>query len=278
MRGAGLHRARLPGGDGMIQPGGMFESFLPPTWTLSTVALAAAVFLLAGLIKGIAGAGLPTVALALLALFIDIKAAIALLVVPALITNIWQGLVGGAFGPIAKRLAPMLLASVVGIWIGVEILSVGDARVLAGILGIVLFFYAGYSLATPQIAPPAPKAERWLGPPVGLSTGILFGFTGSFLVPGVLYMQALGFARDHFVQAMGIAFSFSTLILWIFLAGNGLFTVSLGLVSALVCIPAILGMVLGQKLRSGMSEAKFRKAFFVTLLGLSLYIVARAFL
>jgi uncharacterized membrane protein YfcA len=256
----------------------MIDAFIPDGWSTTTLALAAAVFLLAGLIKGIAGAGLPTVALALLALFIDIKVAIALLVVPAVTTNIWQGLTGGAFAPVAKRLAPMLLASVVGIWIGVEILSVGDAKVLAGILGIVLFFYAGYSLATPQIAPPGPRAERWLGPPVGLSTGILFGFTGSFLVPGVLYMQALGLKRDHFVQAMGIAFSFSTFVLWLFLAGNGLFTVSLGLVSAIVCIPAFLGMVIGQKLRGGMSEAKFRRVFFITLLALSLYIVARAFL
>lgn len=256
----------------------MLDSLLPPDWTPVTLALACAVFLLAGLIKGIAGAGLPTVALALLALFVDIKAAIALLVVPALVTNIWQGLTGGAFMPIAKRLAPMLLASIVGIWIGVAILSVGNATVLAGILGIVLFFYAGYSLATPQIAPPSPRAEMWLGPPVGFTTGILFGFTGSFLVPGVLYMQALGLKRDHFVQAMGIAFSFSTLVLWMFLTGNGLFSVALGLVSAIVCIPAIAGMVVGQKLRGGMSEAKFRMAFFVTLLGLSLYIVARAFL
>lgn len=255
----------------------MFE-LLPPTWTPTTLALAGAIFLLAGLIKGIAGAGLPTVALALLALFIDIKAAIALLIVPAFITNIWQGASGGAFGPVAKRLAPMLLASVVGIWVGVEILSVGDAKVLAGILGIVLLFYAGYSLATPQIAPPSPRAERWLGPPVGLSTGILFGFTGSFLVPGVLYMQALGLKRDHFVQAMGIAFSFSTFVLWMFLAGNGLFSVSLGFVSAIVCVPTIVGMMMGQKLRGGMSEAKFRRVFFITLLALSIYIVARAFL
>jgi uncharacterized membrane protein YfcA len=256
----------------------MIASFIPEGWSATTLSLAAAVFLLAGLIKGIAGAGLPTVALAVLALFIDIKVAIALLVVPALVTNIWQGLTGGALASVAKRLAPMLLASVVGIWIGVSILSAGDAKVLAGILGIVLFLYAGYSLATPQIAPPSPRAERWLGPPVGLTTGILFGFTGSFLVPGVLYMQALGLKRDHFVQAMGIAFSFSTVVLWLFLAGNGLFSVSLGLVSAIVCVPAILGMVIGQKLRGGMSEAKFRRVFFFTLLALSLYIVARAFL
>jgi uncharacterized membrane protein YfcA len=256
----------------------MIDALIPDGWSAATLALAATVFLFAGLIKGIAGAGLPTVALALLALFIDIKVAIALLVVPALVTNVWQGLTGGAFAPLAKRLAPLLLASVVGIWIGVEILSVGDARVLAGILGIVLLLYAGYSLATPQITPPGPRLELWLGPPVGLITGTLFGFTGSFLVPGVLYIQALGLKRDHFVQAMGIAFTFSTFVLWAFLAGNGMFSVSLGLTSAIVCVPAILGMVLGQKLRSGMSEAKFRRYFFVTLLGLSFYIVVRAFL
>lgn len=259
-------------------PDAAFPTYLVPDgWTPATLALAAAIFLLAGLIKGIAGAGLPTVALALLALVIDLKVAIALLIVPALVTNIWQGLTGGALVPIAKRLAPMLLSAVIGIWIGVEILAVGDAKVLAGILGIVMFFYAGYSLATPQIRPPGPRLELWLSPPVGISTGILFGFTGSFLVPGVLYMQALGLKRDHFVQAMGIAFSFSSFVLWMFLAGNGLFSVQLGTVSAAACGPALIGMALGQRLRRGMSEALFRRAFFVTLLGLALYIVARAF-
>ena len=250
---------------------------LPQGWTAWTLAYAAGVFLLAGGIKGLAGAGLPTVSLALLALAVDLKQAIAVLMVPTVLTNVWQAMVGGHFVVIGRRLAPMLVAAALGTWAGVSILVVGDAKLLSAILGVVVFFYAVYSLATPQIPAPSPRLERWLSPPVGLATGVLFGFTGSFLVPGVLYMQSLGWRRDQFVQAMGIAFIVSTLVLWALLAWNGLFTLEVGAVSAGVCIPALVGMWSGQKLRRRLSEEKFRKVFFSALLAIALYIVARAF-
>ena len=251
--------------------------WLPPGWTLATLAYAAGVFLLAGTIKGIAGAGLPTISLAMLALAIDLKQAIAVLIVPTVITNIWQAFQGGAFVAIGRRLAPMLLAAALGTWLGVGVLVAGDAKTLSAILGVVVMLYAAYSLATPQVPAPSPGLERWLSPPVGLATGVLFGFTGSFLVPGVLYMQALGFKRDHFVQAMGIAFSFSTLVLWTLLAWNGLFTLEVGVISMGVCVPALLGMAAGQRLRRTLNEATFRKVFFAALFLIALYIVIRAF-
>jgi uncharacterized protein len=251
--------------------------WFPDGWTVTTLAYAAGVFLLAGVIKGIAGAGLPTISLALLALTVDLKQAIAVLIVPTVVTNIWQAFQGGAFIAISRRLAPMLLCAAVGTWIGVEVLVAGDAKTLSAILGIVVIIYAVYSLATPQVPAPSLTLERWLSPPVGLTTGVLFGFTGSFLVPGVLYMQALGFKRDQFVQAMGVAFSFSTIVLWALLAWNGLFTIEVGAVSAGVCIPALIGMAAGQKLRSRLNEQTFRKVFFVALLLIALYIVIRAF-
>jgi uncharacterized membrane protein YfcA len=254
------------------------EDWIPHGWSLGMLAYAMAVFLVAGAIKGIAGAGLPTVALALLALAIDLKQAIAILIVPTLITNFVQAVTGGAFVATSRRLAPMLIAAAAGIWLGVEVLVAGDARTLSGILGVVLICYAAYSLATPQLPAPSARQEAWLGPVFGVATGVLFGFTGSFLVPGVLYMQALGLPRDRFVQAMGIAFSFASVVLFLLLAWNGLFTLKLGAVSAAVCVPAVLAMAAGQRLRRRLSEEKFRKVFFVSLLVIALYIVWRAFL
>jgi hypothetical protein len=77
---------------------------------------------------------------------------------------------------------------------------------------------------------------------------------------------------------MGIAFSFASLVLWLLLMWNGLFTVELGAVSAAVCVPALLAMWAGQRLRRRLSEQKFRTVFFVSLLVIALYIVWRAFL
>ena len=47
-------------------------------------------FLLAGMIKGVIGLGLPTVSLAILTVVIGLPQAMALLLVPSLLTNVWQ--------------------------------------------------------------------------------------------------------------------------------------------------------------------------------------------
>ena len=68
------------------------SSFWPP----ESVAIVAAVLLLAGFVKGVVGLGLPTVSLGLLTAVFGLKAAIALMLVPSFATNVVQGLTGGA--------------------------------------------------------------------------------------------------------------------------------------------------------------------------------------
>ena len=63
---------------------------------LDGLVIVVGIFFLAGAIKGIVGLGLPTVSLVLLTLVFDLKSAMAMIIIPSLITNIWQGFVGGA--------------------------------------------------------------------------------------------------------------------------------------------------------------------------------------
>ena len=55
----------------------------------------AGAFALAGFVKGVIGLGLPTVSIGLLGLLMTPAEAAAILVVPSLVTNIWQAAVGG---------------------------------------------------------------------------------------------------------------------------------------------------------------------------------------
>ena len=100
--------------------------------------------------------------------------------------------------------------------------------------------------------------------------------TGSFVVPGVPYLQALGLPRDMLVQAMGVLFTLSTLALGLALSGRGLLGAETGLISLAAVVPALIGMVIGQRLRRRIDEAAFRKVFFSALLVLGAFIVARA--
>lgn len=100
--------------------------------------------------------------------------------------------------------------------------------------------------------------------------------TGSFVVPGVMFLQAIGLPRDVLVQAMGMLFTASTVALALALGGNGLLPAGLGAVSAAAVVLAIAGTVAGAHIRRRLSEVLFRRIFFVALLLLGAYIVASA--
>ena len=246
-------------------------------WTPEILLLVAAAFLAGGLVKGLIGTGLPTVGLALLAATLGLKVAMPLIVVPALVTNIWQAMSGGAFVALLRRLWPLLAMLCIGAWFGAGILAQGDARVFSGLLGGLLCLYAAISLLTPQIPPPG-RLEGLMTPAVGGVTGVITGLTGSFIVPSVLYLQALGLPRDHLVQAMGITFTVASLSLAAALGGQGLLPIELGLMSLAGLPTALLGQAVGQRLRGRFSEAGFRRFFFAALAVLGFYLALRAFL
>lgn len=244
-------------------------------WSPETAVLAFAAFLAGGLVKGVIGLGFPIVVLALLATTIGLKEAIGLLIIPGIVTNVWQALAGGAFVPIVRRLWGLLAASVAGIWFGVGVLSTADTRLLVAVFGVMLFVYSAFSLARPQIPAPS-RHESWLSPLMGLSAGFVFGMTGSYMVPGVLYIQALGLTRDMFVQALGVVFCLIMVTLGLFMSQNQLIPGDTALMSAAGLVPTALGMVIGRRGRQRMSEQLFRKALFVALCIAGLYMIARS--
>ena len=84
----------------------------------TTTILIVVTFLIAGTVKGVIGLGLPTVSLALLTVAIDLPTAMALLLLPSFVTNLWQALAGGHARLILQRLWPFLLLATVTVWIG----------------------------------------------------------------------------------------------------------------------------------------------------------------
>jgi len=231
-------------------------------------------FLIAGLVKGLTGLGLPAMSLGILLLAVQLPDAMVILVVPLFVTNVWQGLMGGHMREALVRLWPLFLTGVIAIWFAVGIMVSANPAYLAMGLGIVLTGYAAYGLATPQIRPPG-RWEIVLSPLAGAITGVIGGLTGSMAVPAVPYMQAMGMNRDALIQAMGIWFCLGSFALGASLGGRGAMPVDLIIVSAGAVVPAIIGMELGRRLRQKLSEALFRKVFFTALILLGLYIAGR---
>ena len=74
--------------------------------------IATIAFLIAGFVKGVIGLGLPTVAIGLLGLVMPPAEAAALLVVPSLVTNVWQLAAGPSFTALLRRSGQCCWASV----------------------------------------------------------------------------------------------------------------------------------------------------------------------
>ncbi len=233
-------------------------------------------FLLAGFVKGVIGLGLPSVSLALLTVATDLPSAMALLLVPSFVTNVWQGMVGGHARVIVQRLWPFLAMATITVWLGAIALAHFELPTLSALLGVLLVTYAVIALSGFRITVAA-RNEKWVGPLLGAVNGILTGMTGSFVVPGVMFLQAIGLSRDMLIQAMGMLFTVSTLALAIALQSNDLLTFQHGISSAGAVLPAIAGMILGQRVRQRLPELLFRKVFFVSLLVLGFYIVVTSF-
>ena len=117
------------------------------------------------------------------------------------------------------------------VWLGAVLFGQLRADWLKTMLGLLLLLYAIAGLTGFQ--PPLHRAyERPVDMFYGEVNGVLTGLTGSFVVPGVMFLQALRLDRHHFVQAMGILFTLSTLALALVLHYHGRLTHSLGLASA----------------------------------------------
>ena len=226
--------------------------------------LVIATFLLAGMIKGVIGLGLPTIAMGLLGLAMAPSQAAALLIIPATLTNVWQLAFGGHLRGLLNRLWPMLLAIFIGtgagtLWIGMA----GGHWVVRG-LGAALLIYALSGLFLPTLRIGS-RSEGWLGPFCGVLTGIITSATGVFVIPAVPYLQALGLNKDELVQALGLSFTVSTLALAAGLLWRGALGGDELSASLLALIPAVLGMLLGQWLRQRISAVLFKRVFFIGL-------------
>jgi len=244
-------------------------------WTPENLAVIAAIFLLGGAVKGVVGLGLPTVTLTLLTIVFGLKGAMVMMIVPSIATNVVQAVAGGSLPALMRRLWPMMALVCVGIWAGTRFLAGADGALLAGLLGLVTMVYGLAGLVTPKM-PDVSRHARWLGPLTGLINGAITGLTGSSVMPGVPYFQALGMARDEMIQAMGILFSISALALGVAMAGVNLLPTELGLASLAGLVPAFIGMWLGLKVRKRISQQTFRRILFASLLALGGYMVLRA--
>jgi uncharacterized protein len=233
----------------------------------SSLGLAAAGLLLAGLLKGFTGLGFSTCALPFLVLAVGVKTAVALVLVPAIASNVMLLWRVGHVPETLNRFWPMYVALIPGVANGISLLAWVDGATAARGLGLITMLYAGLSLWRPALQL-APNLEGPMQLPVGLLNGLLTGLTGSQIIPLLPYMMGLKLDPDRFVQAVNIAVTFTAGLMLIGLGVAGLLPRQLALISIAGVIPASIGTVLGNRARAFVPAAQFRLLVLYTLLAL----------
>lgn len=231
-------------------------------------------YVVAGCIKGLTGIGFSTSCLPIMALRLDLRVAIPLVIVPSIVSNIVVMVQAGRFREAIDRFWPLYAASIPGILIGLTILISIDADVAKAILGLVLVSYSLWALRNRPCSL-AKEWERNLKIPTGFCTGVVNGLTGSQVMPALPYFLSLNLGKKAFVQAINISFTLSSLIMLVGMNRLGHLSSDTFLTAVGGLVPVLLTVYLAGRLQNHLSGALHRKLVLTFLLVMGLVLLVK---
>ncbi len=239
--------------------------------------LASLALMLGGFVKGAIGVGLPVVAIAVLSNFLPVPLLLAIVVIPILMTNLWQAIDAGNLQRPLARFWPMTLCLLVLIWFSARLVVELNPRILYALIGtsVLLFVLSSYFRLAWNVSP---SAERWAGPLAGSLGGFLGGISAIWGPPMMIYFVMLRLPKEDYIQAVGLVWFIASIPLVIAYARYGILTAETALLSGLACIPGFIGLAIGQALRKYINQQAFTKLLLLFLFLVSLNLLRRAIL
>lgn len=206
--------------------------------------------------KAITGFGLPLIAIPVMASFIGVETSVVIMVIPGVLSNLWQLWEHRAHGAAIDGLGAMLVACVLGVAAGTWSLSWLDDRVLSLIMAAWIAIYLANLLYKGGLRIPR-RMARILSPTVVLVTGVVQGATGASGPIFVTYLHALRLragVQVYIVSVIFLAFALSQLVA---VAGFGLLTTERLWQSLLALIPIGLTMPIGFRIARVINRRMF---------------------
>lgn len=224
---------------------------------LPIILACAAALMLAGTVKGVLALGLPLVGLPLLTLFLDVPGAVAVLMIPLVLSNLIQAVEGEGTVILLKRFWALILCLILGSLLGTNLAARLDRHLLLLTVGALTFALSTASILQPHVTVPA-RHEWWLGPIVGFVAGVIGGMSTLFGSLLAIYVVGLRLPRETFVKAISLLYLIAALALTIFGTSQGLASPKQLLWSMLAMIPVYIGMLIGRRIRPWIDPEKFR--------------------
>lgn len=242
---------------------------------LSIIALGAAVLILGGVVKGVVGIGLPVVTIAVMSNFLPVHVVLGLVTFPIVLTNFWQAIhTGNILEPI-RRYWLVIAVLLVTLWFSAKLVVLVEPAVMYGLLGgtVLIFILSNFIRELPTIPR---SAEWWAGPLAGLIGGFLGGISTIWGPPITLYFLMLRMKKEEFVRTVGLIWFCASIPLVLAYMKYGILNAQTIPLSLAACVPGVIGLVIGQKIRRRINQDTFRKVLLAFLFLVGLNLIRRA--
>jgi len=233
------------------------------------------IYFLAGIVKGALGIGFPTAAIAMSATVFDARSAIAFVVIPMCLINVWQIYRSGQVLQVLANNWRLVSAMVVTIAIFSLLSADVPIRWLTLLLGIITATFAVLSLwRSPPVLPDRYNNVAQLI--TGAVSGVIGGLVGVWAPPIIVYLTSRRVSTLEFVQVVGVLLFIGSFVLLLGYTSTGIVNRDNALGSSLLVIPALAGFAIGEFVRVKLSKERFHKLVLILFLILGLNFIRRA--
>ncbi|PIQ96707.1 MAG: hypothetical protein COV67_08090 [Nitrospinae bacterium CG11_big_fil_rev_8_21_14_0_20_56_8] len=231
---------------------------------------------LGGLAKGVSGVAMPIVTLAIALNFVDGQTGLALVILPIVLSNIWQVSGNGSFMQPIKRFWALGVVFLCALYAGSQFVTLVAPWVLIAMTGASAVIFSGSQLYRPNAKPLSPRAEKIIGPVAGLIAGIMGGMTSIWGPPIMMFLFMLKLDKDLWVRSVTSIYLLGAVPLAAFYFYNGVLSGSRLDLSLAACVPAMAGVLIGERSRRYINEVVFRKLLLIAIFIVGLNMLRRA--
>ncbi len=241
----------------------------------STQLLVGAALLVAAFVKGASGMGFPLIATPTVALLLDIRIAITILIVPNLVMDFTQVLRGGFPLFVVRRFGWFFIATVAGVFLGTKVLVTLPLWVLNFCLGaMVLIFVVSNWLRFEFMV--SPQMEKVFNMPAGFIGGFLNGMTNAAGPVLAVYLYSLRLKKADFIKSISTMFIVTKLSQLVAVSTWNLFNRSTVSLSLGVTLFVLLGFYAGLKTQDRINQHHFNRGLLMLLFVIGVTLILRA--
>lgn len=240
-----------------------------------TIVVGTLAVLVAAFVKGAIAFGFPTIATPLFALVVDVRTAVAILILPNLAMDVLQAVRRPGLLPVLRRHAVLYVTGIAGTFLGTYWLTRFSDRQAMLVLGLFVLGFVALNASRFSLRV-KPSWEHYLAGPAGLVAGVMGGITNAHGTPLVVYFYALGLDKSEFVRAISLAFIVYKAAQLVAVTQAGIMTLDLFWLSVLATVVALAAFGLGLLVQDRMNQRVFNRVILGVLTALGGLLVFRA--